>query len=79
VFILDGVLMGAGDGVYLAKVGMINLAVYVPVAFAVYAWAPSGTAGLVWLWVAFGLVYTGARAVANGVRLRSDAWTEHAL
>ncbi|MFD2840718.1 MATE family efflux transporter [Populibacterium corticicola] len=79
VFILDGVLMGAGDGVYLAKVGMINLAVYVPVAFAVYAWAPSGAAGLVWLWVAFGLVYTGARAVANGVRLRSDAWTEHAL
>lgn len=79
VFILDGVLIGAGDGVYLAKVGLINLAAYVPVALAVYFYAPSGAAGLVWLWVAFGLVYTGARALSNGLRLRSSAWSQHAL
>jgi putative MATE family efflux protein len=79
VFILDGVLMGAGDGPYLAKVGVINVAVYLPVAALVYFFAPSGAAGLVWLWVAFGLIYTGARAVSNGVRLRSEAWTDHAM
>jgi len=79
VFIVDGILMGAGDGVYLAKVGLINLAVYAPAATLVYMFAPSGSAGLVWLWVAFGLVYTGARLVSNGRRLRSDAWTEHTL
>jgi Na+-driven multidrug efflux pump len=79
VFILDGVLIGAGDGIYLAKVGVINFVAYLPVAFAVYALAPSGAAGLVWLWVAFGLVYTGARGISNGLRLRSDAWTGHAL
>lgn len=79
VFILDGVLIGAGDGVYLAKVGVINLVVYLPIALLVYFAAPIGAAGLVWLWTAFGLVYTGARAVSNGVRLRSTAWTEHAV
>ncbi|WP_435298865.1 MATE family efflux transporter [Timonella sp. A28] len=74
VFILDGVLIGAGDGVYLAKVGIINLIAYVPAAFAVYLWAPQGAAGLAWLWIAFGLVYTGARAIANGLRIRNNDW-----
>lgn len=79
VFILDGVLIGAGDGTYLAKVGLINLAVYAPFAVAVYFLAEPGLAGVVWLWVVFGLVYTGARAISNGLRLRSDAWTQHGI
>lgn len=74
VFVLDGVLIGAGDGRYLAAVGMATLVVYVPVALAVRAWAGDGTSGLAWLWVAFAGVFMLARAVTTGVRARGTAW-----
>ncbi len=74
VFVLDGVLIGAGDGRYLAWTGMITLVVYVPVALAIRAWAPDGPAGLAWLWVAFAGVFMMARAVTTGLRVRTDAW-----
>ncbi len=35
VFVLDGVLIGAGDAKYLALAGVVNLAVYVPLLLAV--------------------------------------------
>jgi putative MATE family efflux protein len=54
VFVLDGVLIGAGDGVFLAKAGVATLVVYVPAALAVREWAPGGAAGLAWLWSARG-------------------------
>lgn len=74
VFVLDGLLIGAGDGVFLAKAGVVNLLAYLPAAAAVVIWAPGGTAGLVWLWVAFIGVYMSARAVTLGVRYRGDGW-----
>ena len=74
VFVLDGVLIGAGDGRYLAAVGMFTLLVYLPAALAVGAWAPSGTAGLAWLWAAFAGVFMAARAVTTGLRARSPRW-----
>ncbi len=74
VFVLDGVLIGAGDAGYLAWAGLINLAVYLPAAWAVAAFAGHGTAGLVWLWVAYGGAYMTARAVTLGVRYRGDRW-----
>jgi Na+-driven multidrug efflux pump len=74
VFVLDGVLIGAGDGRYLAAAGMVTLVVYVPAAAAVAAWAPDGAAGLGWLWAAFAGVFMVARAVATGVRARGTAW-----
>jgi len=74
VFVLDGVLIGAGDGVFLAWAGVATFVVYVPAALAVRAWAPDGTAGLVWLWVAFAGLFMAARAVTTGVRARGDAW-----
>ncbi len=74
VFVLDGVLIGAGDGRYLAGAGVITLVLYLPVAIAVGAWAGGGAAGLVWLWIAFSVVFMGARAVTLGVRYRGDAW-----
>ena len=74
VFVLDGVLIGAGDGRYLAVVGMVTLAVYAPAAFAVQAWAPGGRGGLVWLWIAFGGLFMAARAVTTGLRVRGAAW-----
>lgn len=74
VFVLDGVLIGAGDGRYLAAVGMVTLAVYAPVAIAVHARAPQGATGLVWAWVAFAGVFMAARALTTGLRARSTAW-----
>ncbi len=74
VFVLDGVLIGAGDARYLALAGVMNLAAYVPLLVAVALLGASGGAGLAWLWAAFALGYMGARAVTLGLRARSDRW-----
>jgi putative MATE family efflux protein len=74
VFVLDGVLIGAGDGRYLAWAGVLALAAYVPAALAVAWAAPQGTAGLVWLWLALAGVHTGARALTLRARARGTAW-----
>ncbi|MFC4554766.1 MATE family efflux transporter [Georgenia faecalis] len=74
VFVLDGVLIGAGDGRYLAWAGVVTLVVYAPLAGAVWRWAPDGAAGLAWLWAAFAGGFMLARAVTTGLRARGDAW-----
>ncbi|MBX9244899.1 MATE family efflux transporter [Actinotalea ferrariae] len=74
VFVLDGVLIGAGDGRYLAVVGLLTLAVYAPAAVAVRALADDGAAGLAWSWVAFAGLFMAARAVTTGLRARGTAW-----
>ncbi|MGO1383222.1 MAG: MATE family efflux transporter [Arachnia sp.] len=70
----DGILIGAGDGAYLARVGVLNLIVYVPMALVVARWAPDGTPGLVWLWAAFSVGFMGIRAMTLAWRQRSDVW-----
>ncbi|MFD5347921.1 MATE family efflux transporter, partial [Streptomyces anulatus] len=52
VFVLDGVLMGAGDGRYLAWAMLVTLAVFAPVALLV----PSLGGGLTALWWAMTLM-----------------------
>jgi putative MATE family efflux protein len=74
VFVLDGVLIGAGDAKYLALAGVLNLAVYAPLLTAVAVPGASGAAGLGWLWAAFALGYMAARALTLGLRARSDRW-----
>ncbi|WP_251141119.1 MATE family efflux transporter [Cellulomonas dongxiuzhuiae] len=74
VFVLDGVLIGAGDGPFLAWAGVVTLVAYVPAALAVHAWAPPGAVGIVWLWVAFAVVFMAARALTTGLRARGTAW-----
>jgi putative MATE family efflux protein len=74
VFVLDGVLIGAGDAKYLALAGVVNLAVYLPLLLAVRLSGAGGEAGLAWLWVAFSLGYMTARALTLGLRARSDRW-----
>ncbi len=66
VFVLDGVLIGAGDGRFLAVAGVVQLAAYAPLAVV----APS----LTWLWVAFAAGYMAARAAFLGWRARGGAW-----
>lgn len=74
VFVLDGVLIGAGDGRYLAVAGLITLVAYLPLTAAVLAFSPAGTTGLLWLWVSFAGGFMLARAITLGVRARGDAW-----
>ncbi|MFE5670258.1 MATE family efflux transporter [Agromyces sp. NPDC056523] len=80
VFVLDGVLIGAGDARYLAWTGGVNLAAFVPLAFAVVWWADasgaavSGAVALAALTAAFAIGYLAARAVTLGLRARGRAW-----
>jgi putative MATE family efflux protein len=74
VFVLDGVLIGAGDAKYLALAGVVNLALYVPLLLAVWMSGADGGAGLLWLWTAFSLGYMLARALTLGLRARTDRW-----
>lgn len=73
VFVLDGVLIGAGDGRYLAWASAVSVAVFLPAAWAVPALELSSQAGLVALWLAIGL-WTLARAVTLAVRERGGGW-----
>ncbi len=70
VFVLDGVLIGAGDGTYLAWAGLVVLAAYAPAAL-VAATLPHG---LVMVWVAMTVVFMGARGVLLSWRARGEAW-----
>ncbi|MDD1057003.1 MATE family efflux transporter [Streptomyces cocklensis] len=69
VFVLDGVLMGAGDGPYLAWSMLATLAVFAPVAFSV----PALGAGLTALWWAMTLMML-TRLAALWLRARSGRW-----
>lgn len=77
-FLLDGVLIGAGDGRWLAGTQVGLFVAYVPVAFGIFA--ARGTlaewgapASLAVLWVGFSVFMTG-RALMLGLRARGDAW-----
>ena len=70
VFVLDGVLIGAGDGRYLARTGLLVLLVFAPAAWAGVVLGES----LVALWVAFALAFMGGRGVVLTHRQRGTAW-----
>ncbi|OEU90285.1 MATE family efflux transporter [Streptomyces abyssalis] len=70
VFVLDGVLMGAGDGPYLAGAMLVTLAVFAPVALLV----PVLGGGLTALWWSVAGVMMGVRLVTLWLRARSGRW-----
>ncbi|MCX6502897.1 MAG: MATE family efflux transporter [Microbacterium sp.] len=74
VFVLDGVLIGAGDGRYLALVGVLNLVPFVPVLLVIAWLGTTGAAGLAWLAVAFFGVYMLARLITLAARVRGARW-----
>jgi len=69
VFVLDGVLIGAGDQDYLALAGLITAVVFGIAAACVHVLH----GGLVALWLAFG-VWIAARFVTLTLRARGSAW-----
>jgi putative MATE family efflux protein len=74
VFVLDGVLIGAGDGRYLAWASVAQLALYLPLAVVVELTTGPGSTGLVWLWIGFAGGYMAFRAVSLGLRVRGTRW-----
>ncbi|MEU1004862.1 MATE family efflux transporter [Streptomyces tibetensis] len=69
VFVLDGVLMGAGDGPYLAWAMLLTLAVFTPAALLV----PVLGGGLTALWATMTLMMT-VRMLTLWLRTRSGRW-----
>jgi putative MATE family efflux protein len=69
VFVLDGVLMGAGDGPYLAGAMVLTLAIFTPVALLV----PALGGGLTALWGAMTLMMA-VRMLTLWLRARSGRW-----
>ncbi|KOG89058.1 MATE family efflux transporter [Streptomyces varsoviensis] len=69
VFVLDGVLMGAGDGPYLAWAMLVVLAVFAPAALLV----PTLGGGLTALWWAMALMMA-VRMATLWLRTRSGRW-----
>jgi putative MATE family efflux protein len=69
VFVLDGVLMGAGDGTYLAWAMLLTLAAFTPAALLV----PVLGGGLTALWAAMTLMMT-VRMLTLWLRSRSGRW-----
>lgn len=76
VFVLDGVLIGAGDGRYLALAGVVNLAVYLPLLWwASQTPASAGEAAAVFaIQLAYCVGFYGIRALTLGVRAWGDRW-----
>lgn len=74
VFVLDGVLIGAGDGRYLAWGGVLVLAAFAPLALMATALAATPASALLWLWAAFGIGFMGTRAVVLSSRARREHW-----
>ena len=84
VFVLDGVLIGAGDARYLALAGLVNLMVYAP---ALWVLAQLATGGFGWTvaWpgpnaavpdagVQLGLLWLGFAGVYMGMRALTLGW-----
>ncbi|MDP9389302.1 MAG: MATE family efflux transporter [Actinomycetota bacterium] len=69
VFVLDGVLIGAGDLRYLAWAMVVASAAFVPAAAAVNL----AGLGIGWLWMAIAILMA-ARLVTLGARWRRGAW-----
>ncbi|MBD0423560.1 MATE family efflux transporter [Streptomyces sp. TRM S81-3] len=69
VFVLDGVLMGAGDGPYLAWAMLLTLAVFTPAALLV----PTFGGGLTAVWAAMTLMMA-VRMLTLWLRTRSGRW-----
>jgi len=69
VFVLDGVLIGAGDQDYLAVTGLVNLAIFAVAAAAVV----TSHGGLIALWLAFS-VWLLSRLATLALRARTSRW-----
>ncbi|EEH64281.1 MATE efflux family protein [Gleimia coleocanis DSM 15436] len=82
VFVLDGILIGAGDNRYLAVASTAVMTIYLP-ALLVFDRAYVGggplttefqQTALVIIWILFGIFFMGGRAFSLFWRARQDTW-----
>jgi len=71
-FILDGILVGAGDGPYLARAMTVAFAVYAPIVLVVAFAAPA--VGLIGVWLLYAGLFIGLRMLTLLRRFRTDRW-----
>lgn len=69
VFVLDGILIGAGDARFLAAAQAAALLAFAPLAW----WVATHSSGVVALWLAL-TVFMIVRAIAFGRRIAGDHW-----
>lgn len=84
-FVIDGVLIGAGDGRWLARAMLVNFLAYLPLILGVHLmgdWLLSDNDGgsnrgsnnaVTWLWLAF-TAFMAIRALLMWARVRTDRW-----
>ena len=72
-FILDGVLIGAGDTRWLAWAQTAATVAYLPMVLGVRLSGVDGTTGLIWLWVAF-TGFMSVRALLMWRRASGERW-----
>ncbi len=73
-FMLDGVLIGAGDVRFLAIIGIANLAVLALILAGLAPLGLSGAAGLAAIVAGYFIGYIASRAVTLLLRSRGSAW-----
>ncbi|MDY5585551.1 MAG: MATE family efflux transporter, partial [Arcanobacterium sp.] len=74
-YMLDGVLIGAGDSQKLAKYMLYSFFSFLPLALGITYFAPSlGFFGMHFLWISYGLVFMGVRAGTMLWRIRGEEW-----
>lgn len=72
-YMLDGVLIGAGDTRKLATYMLAALAVFTPASLAVMQWG-HGEPGLLALWAAYAVLFMAVRGGTMLLRSRGEAW-----
>jgi len=81
-FVIDGVLIGAGDGKWLARAMLANFLAYLPLILGVHLMGDwlledGSTRGsnnaVTWLWLAF-TAFMAIRGVLMWARVRTDTW-----
>lgn len=73
-FALDGILLGAADGRHLALLGLLNLAVMLPLLVLVATLPLGPLAAVVAIQLATQVVFMTLRAVTLGIRARGERW-----
>ena len=76
VFVLDGILMGAGDAKYLGLIGIANIVIYLPALAGLASLATNAThiGAVAYVWIGFAGVFVAARALGLWLRIRKDTW-----
>ena len=77
-YMLDGVLIGAGDTRRLAIYMVVALAGFAPVALIIQVLA-TGATGQILLWAAYALIFMSLRGVTMFFRVRGEEWMKLGL